>query len=918
MSNLPITSDLDALLKHGRWVRALAYSLVADSAAAEDVAQNTWLAAIEKPPSNQNNPRRWLGGVVRNIAGTHWRRQKVRRQRETLAGENRWMEESRDAEKFQPEFIAHRIEAVRQLTSAFEGLPKPYRTTLYLRFFEELTIREIGGRMSVPESTAHARIHRGLEMLRVELASSIGKDWRSQCLLFTVPLLTPSLGLATTTFIMTLKVKLFVGAAALFLASLLVFHPWVDSPEVPNLQPDGNMNSAARTQNGTAKAENVVDPNANASEFLGEVMRETVRPTVSAIKIKDWLGLQVMQGEMYFCNESQVKRAGVIHGRVGIPVIDWTHALVVIPNHAPHFVDRNTITPLGGTGVLQMPEPTFVADVLAEGHSLTEIELVVDYPWVNSDAWPQVLQQSYTIPTELPLQIHPETRKAYFVGAPGSSTTVSCRKEMLIETLGGLAKTVEFPAQSTKERLVLRDFPLLTIGIEPGSVADPKALCRVSTTLTKQGMDDYGTSVLIQTYRYGEWKLPYDPAYTSAAIIVTNHDDGLQLGSIEFELTGSNQLEVVELSQGMTSIFVLDEHENGIPDTVIVQAGATLATTTSAGFARVLLNKDAGKVWFLSSLHDAKAVMPEKLLADPVVYLGAATGVIVSCYSRGSSLTQDNAILFEVEGLSYSTALAEAPGQANEVYGLSHYSSEVGMVAWDFDGVTIVDDGTTFDFASFVFASQLSKQDPSIIRLAGIVEVQQESQVQLILFDAFQQEAWRDSISVSPNQLTTKSIFLDEIFKTISIRVVDAEQNPLVGASVSIGNWFEDEPPSRTDVNGRAALLVSQKANSTLRVQMPGYVSRDVPWPPPAGGDLVSMNLSRQLRIQVLDSGGTRMDVNLILTDGSAQWYGGTKASGVFQFSGIPQGKLRARITQGNSVREFEVPANVETFTLTP
>ena len=64
--------DLDAqavtseeLLVHRRWVRSLARSLIADPALADDVEQQTWVAAIEKPPRQAGNVRAWLARVVR-------------------------------------------------------------------------------------------------------------------------------------------------------------------------------------------------------------------------------------------------------------------------------------------------------------------------------------------------------------------------------------------------------------------------------------------------------------------------------------------------------------------------------------------------------------------------------------------------------------------------------------------------------------------------------------------------------------------------------------------------------------------------------------------------------------------------------------------------------------------------------------
>src|SRR6188474_769386 len=73
---------LEALLEHADWVRRLAHSLVADPARADDVTQETWLAALQSPPRESKNVRAWLGAVVRNTARRSGRSQSRREHRE--------------------------------------------------------------------------------------------------------------------------------------------------------------------------------------------------------------------------------------------------------------------------------------------------------------------------------------------------------------------------------------------------------------------------------------------------------------------------------------------------------------------------------------------------------------------------------------------------------------------------------------------------------------------------------------------------------------------------------------------------------------------------------------------------------------------------------------------------------------------
>lgn len=187
-SNPQAHPNLDLLLEHSGWVRALARSLVADQATAEDLEQKAWLAAIEKPPHHLDQPRAWMTTVVRNLAKMQWRENKARGRREETAGAIQ-NERNADWELAQrPERVAEKMETLRTLAAALVELEEPYGTLLFLRFFEELPMRAIGEQMHVPESTVRARMQRGLDLLRADLKNRMGQDWRAHCLTLTAPL----------------------------------------------------------------------------------------------------------------------------------------------------------------------------------------------------------------------------------------------------------------------------------------------------------------------------------------------------------------------------------------------------------------------------------------------------------------------------------------------------------------------------------------------------------------------------------------------------------------------------------------------------------------------------------------------------------------------------------------------------------
>jgi RNA polymerase sigma-70 factor (ECF subfamily) len=67
--------DPELLLREHAWLRRLAYSLAADPGSADDLVQDTWVAALEHPPrTSADGVRAWLASVARNLARGRRRR----------------------------------------------------------------------------------------------------------------------------------------------------------------------------------------------------------------------------------------------------------------------------------------------------------------------------------------------------------------------------------------------------------------------------------------------------------------------------------------------------------------------------------------------------------------------------------------------------------------------------------------------------------------------------------------------------------------------------------------------------------------------------------------------------------------------------------------------------------------------------
>jgi len=202
------TPAFDDLLEHADFVRAVARRVLGDEHRAEDVAQATLLAGLERPP-RVRSLRAWLGAVARNLAVSRRRADESRRLRERAVA-------AREPLPPVDELVA-RLEIQRLLVDAVLSLDEPYRTTVLLRFFHGLTPAEVAARMAVPVETARTRQRRALALLRARLEE---RDRRG--LLVLGPL--PWLKRAATTLAggVVVKTKLTITVAALALIAVVL------------------------------------------------------------------------------------------------------------------------------------------------------------------------------------------------------------------------------------------------------------------------------------------------------------------------------------------------------------------------------------------------------------------------------------------------------------------------------------------------------------------------------------------------------------------------------------------------------------------------------------------------------------------------------------------------------------------------
>jgi RNA polymerase sigma factor (sigma-70 family) len=175
------TPPLEELLAHAGWARALAYRLVRDEQRADDVVQQAWLAAVERPPAAGPGLRAWFARLIRNVASNQ-RRAELRRLHH---------EQSAAAPEFAPPpppaAIVDEFAAQQLVAQALLALDEPYRETLLRRWYRDEKPAAIARAMAVPVKTVETRLARGLERLRAQLTELRGGDARSWALML-VPL----------------------------------------------------------------------------------------------------------------------------------------------------------------------------------------------------------------------------------------------------------------------------------------------------------------------------------------------------------------------------------------------------------------------------------------------------------------------------------------------------------------------------------------------------------------------------------------------------------------------------------------------------------------------------------------------------------------------------------------------------------
>jgi RNA polymerase sigma-70 factor, ECF subfamily len=159
--------------RHGGVAYSLAYRIVGERGAAEDVTQEAFISIWRsgaRYDAARGSVRSWMLGIVRNRAIDALRSKAGRAPKldfdDDSILEHRPAEELTDAE-------ALRRETAGELRGALGGLPGEQSKVIELAYFGGFSHSEIAAMLGVPLGTVKGRMRLGLEKIRGELAEGL-------------------------------------------------------------------------------------------------------------------------------------------------------------------------------------------------------------------------------------------------------------------------------------------------------------------------------------------------------------------------------------------------------------------------------------------------------------------------------------------------------------------------------------------------------------------------------------------------------------------------------------------------------------------------------------------------------------------------------------------------------------------------
>jgi RNA polymerase sigma-70 factor (ECF subfamily) len=159
--------------RHAGAAFSLAYRMVGDRTAAEDIVQEAflsmWRSRVRYEPA-RGSVRTWVLGIVHHRTIDGLRRNLVHQRRRASA---EGIEEIHEAAE-RTDVEAARREEARTVRAAMEELPGEQLQVIELAYFGGFTHTQIAEMLEMPVGTVKGRMRLGLEKLRRQLGEAVG------------------------------------------------------------------------------------------------------------------------------------------------------------------------------------------------------------------------------------------------------------------------------------------------------------------------------------------------------------------------------------------------------------------------------------------------------------------------------------------------------------------------------------------------------------------------------------------------------------------------------------------------------------------------------------------------------------------------------------------------------------------------
>ncbi|WP_428937139.1 RNA polymerase sigma factor [Fontivita pretiosa] len=172
MPTMPIPTDAELLARtaagdqqafrelvdrHGRYLYGVAHSLCDNPADAEDLVQETLVAALNGSFRGHSSVRTWLVGILVHQAAM-LRRSARRRRTQPLQPDAQHLGNSGS--------VASVVDARVDLSVMLAELSPEHRQVIILRELEGMSYEQMAEALGVPRGTIESRLHRAREQLR--------------------------------------------------------------------------------------------------------------------------------------------------------------------------------------------------------------------------------------------------------------------------------------------------------------------------------------------------------------------------------------------------------------------------------------------------------------------------------------------------------------------------------------------------------------------------------------------------------------------------------------------------------------------------------------------------------------------------------------------------------------------------------